>query len=181
MRLNMTIFKISNSHKRKVSKIDSQIPIHDWIQSTNRLECKKTIYHPGLSHFMILHYLLSSLFSRVVLPTQAENFLSVLGEPPVKRERTTNNIKSWNGTALAAAAVVGCYCFLISNIVASILDFFLMGSNGRIVLVLCSEMPCQEMKDYAGIVHAPFHYDQNVKVTDFWCFKLDISIYPIFF
>ena len=48
----------------------------------------------GLSHFMILHYLLSSLFSRVVLSMQGENILPALGEPAVKRERTTNNAKS---------------------------------------------------------------------------------------
>ena len=41
-----------------------------------------------------LRYLLSSLFSRMVLPTQAENILPALGEPAVKRERTTNNAKS---------------------------------------------------------------------------------------
>ena len=40
------------------------------------------------------------LFSRPVPPTLAEHFLSALGEPPVKRERTTNNLKSWNGTGL---------------------------------------------------------------------------------
>ena len=44
--------------------------------------------------------LLSSLFSRPVPPTQAEYFLSASGEPPVKRERTANNEKTWNGTAL---------------------------------------------------------------------------------
>ena len=48
----------------------------------------------GLSHYMILRYLLSSLFSRVVLPMQTESILPPLGEPTVKRERTTNNVKS---------------------------------------------------------------------------------------
>ena len=38
-------------------------------------EFKKMSMSSGLSHFMILRYLLSSLFSRVVLPTQAENVL----------------------------------------------------------------------------------------------------------
>ena len=38
-----------------------------------------------LSYFIILRYLLSTLFSRVVLPTQAE---------VVKKDRTTNNAKS---------------------------------------------------------------------------------------
>ena len=47
-----------------------------------------------LSHFMILCYLLSTLFSRVVLPTQAESILPALRESAVKRERTTNNAKS---------------------------------------------------------------------------------------
>ena len=47
-----------------------------------------------------LCYLLSSLFSRVVLPTEAENILPAMGEPAVKRERTTNNAKSWNGIGL---------------------------------------------------------------------------------
>ena len=42
----------------------------------------------GLFHFMIFWYLLSSLFSRVVLPTQAENILPPLGEPSVKIEGT---------------------------------------------------------------------------------------------
>ena len=46
------------------------------------------------SHFMILRYLLSSLFPRLDLPTQTENILPVLREPSVKRERTTNNAKS---------------------------------------------------------------------------------------
>ena len=54
----------------------------------------------GLSHSMILYYLLSSPFSRSFPPTQPEYFLPVLGEPPMKRERATNNIKSWNGTGL---------------------------------------------------------------------------------
>ena len=48
----------------------------------------------GLCNFMILRYLLSSLFPRRVLPTQAEYSLPALGEPAVKRERTTNNVKS---------------------------------------------------------------------------------------
>ena len=43
---------------------------------------------------MILRYLLSSLLSRVVLPTQEEIFF------PLKIERTTNNVKSWNGIVL---------------------------------------------------------------------------------
>ena len=48
---------------------------------------------PGLSHFMFILYLLSALFSRVVLPMQAENILPALQrlggkEPTVKRERT---------------------------------------------------------------------------------------------
>ena len=41
---------------------------------------------------MILRYLLSSLFSRVVLPIQAENIMLALGVPAVKRGRTTNKI-----------------------------------------------------------------------------------------
>ena len=45
---------------------------------------------------MILRYSLSSLFSRVVLPMQAENILPALGEPAVKREKTTNNAKQSN-------------------------------------------------------------------------------------
>ena len=49
---------------------------------------------------MILRYLLSSLFSRLVPPMQAEYFLPALGEPPLQRERITNNLKSWNGTGL---------------------------------------------------------------------------------
>ena len=64
------------------------------------LSIQQPLDRPGLSHFMILRYLLSSLFSRVVCPTRAEYFLPELGEPPLKRERTTNNVKSWNGTAL---------------------------------------------------------------------------------
>ena len=48
---------------------------------------------PGLSHFMILRYLLYSLLSRMFLPMQAENILFALGEPAVKRDRTTNNAK----------------------------------------------------------------------------------------
>ena len=63
-------------------------------------EFKKMSMSSGLSHFMILRYLLFSLFSWVVLPMQAESFLPALGEPPVKRERTTYNVKSWNGTGL---------------------------------------------------------------------------------
>ena len=54
---------------------------------------------PGLSHFMILRYLLSSLFSQPVFPTQAEYFLPALGEPPVKRERTTHNANPKMGKA----------------------------------------------------------------------------------
>ena len=38
-----------------------------------------SIFQAGLSHFKSLRYLLSSLFSRVVLPTQAENILPALG------------------------------------------------------------------------------------------------------
>ena len=53
-----------------------------------------SIFQAGLSHFKSLRYLLSSLFSRVVLPTQADNILPALGEPSMKRERTTNNTKS---------------------------------------------------------------------------------------
>ena len=34
------------------------------------------------------------LFSWVVLPTQTKNILPALGEPAVKRERTTNSAKS---------------------------------------------------------------------------------------
>ena len=50
--------------------------------------------YPGLSHFMILRYLLSSLFLWVVFPTQAENIVpAALGESAVKRERTTENHK----------------------------------------------------------------------------------------
>ena len=45
-------------------------------------------------NFMILRYLLSSLFSQQVPPTQAESILPALGKPVVKRERTTNNVKS---------------------------------------------------------------------------------------
>ena len=41
----------------------------------------------GLSHFIILCYLLSSLFSRVVLPEQAVHILPALGEPSMKTER----------------------------------------------------------------------------------------------
>ena len=48
----------------------------------------------GRFHFMILRYLFTSLFSRPVPPTQVVYFLPVLGEPPVKREMTTNNVKS---------------------------------------------------------------------------------------
>ena len=40
---------------------------------------------------MILRYLLSSLVSRPVLPTQAEYFLPAFVEPTDKRERTTND------------------------------------------------------------------------------------------
>ena len=54
----------------------------------------------GLSHFRILRYLLSSLFSRSVPQPQAEYFLPALGDQLVKRERTRNNVKSWNGTGL---------------------------------------------------------------------------------
>jgi len=44
----------------------------------------------GLSHLMILGYLLSAFFSRLVHPTtQAEYFLPELEEPTVGRERTT--------------------------------------------------------------------------------------------
>ena len=38
--------------------------------------------------------LLSSLFSRVVLPMQTENILTALGKPAVKREGTINKAKS---------------------------------------------------------------------------------------
>ena len=41
----------------------------------------------GLSHFIILCYLLSSLFSWVVLPDQAVHILPALGEPSIKKER----------------------------------------------------------------------------------------------
>ena len=54
---------------------------------------KLSCFHPGLSHFMILRYLLFSLFSRVVLTTQAENIMPKLVEPAVKRERTANIAK----------------------------------------------------------------------------------------
>ena len=43
---------------------------------------------------MILGYLLSSLFSQVILQTQAENIMLALGEPAEKLERTTNNPKT---------------------------------------------------------------------------------------
>ena len=33
-------------------------------------------------------------------PNAGRNFLPVLGEPVVKREKTTNNVKSWNGIGL---------------------------------------------------------------------------------
>ena len=42
------------------------------------------IFLPGLSHFKILHYLLSSLFAQPVPPTQAEYLPPALGGP---RER----------------------------------------------------------------------------------------------
>ena len=46
------------------------------------------------SHFMILCNLLSSLFSQPVPLTQAEYSQPTLEEPPEKRERTTNNVKT---------------------------------------------------------------------------------------
>ena len=52
------------------------------------------------AYSILVCYLLSSLFSRPVPPTQAEYFMPALGEPPVKRGRTTNTVKSWNGTGL---------------------------------------------------------------------------------
>ena len=45
-----------------------------------------TLLDPGLSHFMILRYLLSSLFSRPDPPTQAEYFLPAFGEPKKKED-----------------------------------------------------------------------------------------------
>ena len=53
-----------------------------------------------------MYYILSSLFLRVVLPTQEDHFLPTLGEPPVKSEWTTNSIKSWNGTGLTHPNIV---------------------------------------------------------------------------
>ena len=48
-----------------------------------------------------LHVVLS-LFSAAPLPPKwGEYFLPALGEPPVKRERTTNNVISRNETGLA--------------------------------------------------------------------------------
>ena len=47
-----------------------------------------------ISDFMILRYLLSSLFSRPVPPTQAEYFCLHWENRPQKRERTINNAKS---------------------------------------------------------------------------------------
>ena len=60
----------------------------------------------GLSHFMILYYLLSSPVSWVVLPTRTENFLPPLGEPPVKRQRTTKHMK-WNRPDLEYSNIKG--------------------------------------------------------------------------
>ena len=76
----------------------------------------------GLSHSMILYYLLSSPFSRSFPPTQPEYFLPVLGEPPMKRERATNNTKPWLGIAL----VVGKWIDWISvtNLVSHFMKFF---------------------------------------------------------
>ena len=55
----------------------------------------------GLCHFLILSYLLSSLsLSMDGSPTQAESILLSLGEPTVKRERTTTNVKSRYGIGL---------------------------------------------------------------------------------
>jgi len=51
---------------------------------------KKLMIVSALSHLMILGYLLSAFFSRLVHPTtQAEYFLPELEEPTVGRERTT--------------------------------------------------------------------------------------------
>ena len=51
-------------------------------------------YGTGLSHLMILCYLLSALFSRVVLPTLAENILPALplGEPTHREKREDNKL-----------------------------------------------------------------------------------------
>ena len=78
------------------SKLQCVKPSHVIFKGVTEISYIET----GLSHFMILHYLLSSLFSRAVLQTQAENILAALEEPPVKRERTTNNAKSLNGIGL---------------------------------------------------------------------------------
>ena len=68
---------------------------------------------------MVLHYLLSSLFSLPVPPTLEEYFLPVLGEPPAKRERTTNSVKSWNGKGLIGV----CFQFGIQSDFVSCVRF----------------------------------------------------------
>ena len=54
----------------------------------------------GLSHFMIFASFVVLFLFTAGSPTQVEYFLPVIEEPRVKRERTTNNIKSSNGTGL---------------------------------------------------------------------------------
>ena len=49
--------------------------------------------------FMILRYLLSSLFT-AGSPNAGEYFVPALGKPTVKRGRTTNYVKTWNKIGL---------------------------------------------------------------------------------
>jgi hypothetical protein len=77
---------------------------------------------------MILSYLLSSLFSRVVLPTQAENILPALGGAGrEKREEITQNHKNGIGLVLENDTInlLALFCVILF-IPSEFLGLFLM-------------------------------------------------------
>ena len=84
------------SHPSSLRKQFKKITIFFYHKITSKMSARALHTYPlflvciqnaGLSYFMILSYLLSSLLSQVVSPTQAEYLLPVQGKPPEKRRK----------------------------------------------------------------------------------------------
>ena len=75
----------------------SKITISNYTHMISHCTLSKKSVVAVLSHFFEVRTRLKGGVWPVP-PTQAEYFLLALVEPPVKRGRITNNVKSWNGT-----------------------------------------------------------------------------------
>ena len=79
----------------------------------------KTVYTRPISFYGFALFVVLSLFTAGYPNAAGRIFLTTLEEPPVKRERITNDVKSWNGTCLVytfalsqekAFQHLGCLC-----------------------------------------------------------------------